>query len=165
MNPTGDIIPTGIHCFNCGGPHHLRHCEIARDQTKINKACGEHPNGESQPTVFQKHRRPFTRPTKWRLPEDGKNDKRIIDGKPCTFNPTTKRWDPDAVPESGGIPLTTIVPPSTPPSLPPPTTPTLTLPTLPVEAGAFFSGYSNPNPPMNQDAKMKMMALQMIQLK
>jgi hypothetical protein len=164
MNPNGDILPTSIRCFNCDGPHHLRHCNKVRDQSKISKARSEHPNGEtSQPTGFCGQRRPFSRPTKWRLPE-GENIKRVIDGKPYTFNPTTKRWDSDTVPESGTLPLANVVPPATPPPVPSPATPTLTLPTLPLAQGAFFSRYGG-SPLIDRDAQKKALAAQMVQLK
>lgn len=165
MNPNGDILPTGIRCFNCDGPHHLRHCDKARNQSKISKARGEHPNGEpTQPTGFRGQRRPFSRPTKWRLPEEGENNKRVIDGKPHTFNPTSKRWDLDTVPDSGVLPLANVIPPATPAPAPSPTTPTLTLPTLPLAQGAFFASYGG-SPIMDRDAQKKALAAQMVQLK
>jgi hypothetical protein len=166
--PTGDGIPlttppSGIRCFNCDGSHHLRQCDKPRDQARINKNRGDHPNGESgskQPTGFRGSR-PFIRPAKWRLPEEGESGKRIIDGKPFTFNPTTKRWDPDTSPDSGGLPLAAnVIPPTAPPpSLPP-------APVMPPSdiKGTFFNGYGSP-PSMDKEAQRHYLARQMVQLK
>ena len=47
--------------------------------------------------------------------DDAVNNKRVIDGKPYTFNPTSKRWDADTVPDNSFIPpITAVVPPATP---------------------------------------------------
>ena len=164
----GDTSSSGISCFNCGDGHHLRHCPLPRDHAKITKARAE--QAAAQPSKFG--RRPFTRPTKWRLPEEGEHNKRVIDGKPFTFNPTSKRWEPDTVPDSGILPTAAIVPPATPtgqpttpaPSTPAPTVPTMTLPTLPLAQGAFFAGYGG-SPIMDRESHKKALALQMVQLK
>ena len=161
--------PSGIRCFNCDDNHHLRHCPLPRDHAKIKRAREE--QASSQPSKFG--RRAFTRPTKWRLPEEGENNKRVIDGKPFTFNPTSKRWDADTVPDSGIPPMTAVVPPATPtgqPSTPAPATPTMTLPTmptmptLPLAQGAFFTGYGAP-PMMDRESHKQALAQQMVQLK
>jgi hypothetical protein len=97
INPNGDGPPSsdGSHfkmrCFNCGGPHHLRLCPKPRNQTTVDKNRSTHNSSSSssrQPTGFRGNNRPWTRPTKWRLPEEGENNKRVIDNKPYTFNPT-----------------------------------------------------------------------------
>ena len=164
---TETAAPFAIKCFNCDENHHLRHCPLPRDHAKIKRAREE--QASSQPSKFG--RRAFTRPAKWRLPEESENNKRVIDSKPYTFNPTSKRWDPDTVPDSG-IPFTAaVVPPATPtgqPSTPAPATPTtLTLPampTLPLAQGAFFTGYGG-SPIMDRESHKKALALQMVQLK
>jgi hypothetical protein len=152
-----------IKCFNCGGPHHLRLCPKARDQATINRNRGIHPNGgtSKQPTGFRGNR-PYTRPTKWRLPEEGENNKRIIDNKPYTFNPTTKRWDPDVTPDSGQLPLAGVVPPTTPSSLPP-----LQIPVTPTQQPSDFKGaffYGSP-PALDKESQKQLLARQMVQLK
>ena len=166
MATGADAPPSGIRCFNCDDNHHLRHCPLPRDHAKIKRAREE--QASSQPSKFG--RRAFTRPPKWRLPEEAENNKRVIDGKPYTFNPTSKRWDEDTVPNSGIPPLTAVVPPATPtgqPSTPSPATPTMTLPampTLPLAQGAFFTGYGG-SPIMDRESHKKALAQQMIQLK
>ncbi|OEU20415.1 hypothetical protein FRACYDRAFT_233992 [Fragilariopsis cylindrus CCMP1102] len=95
---------TERRCFNCNEPtHHLRNCPKPRDHATINKNRELH-GSKRQPTGFRGGRTPYTRPTKWRLPEDGENNKRVIDNKPYTFNPTSKRWEPDSTPDSGQLP-------------------------------------------------------------
>ena len=167
MATGGDAPPSGIRCFNCDDNHHLRHCPLPRDHAKIKRAREE--QASSQPSKFG--RRAFTRPPKWRLPEEAENNKRVIDGKPYTFNPTSKRWDADTVPDSGIPPTAAAVPPATPtgqPSTPAPATPTTltlpTMPTLPLAQGAFFAGYGG-SPIMDRESHKKALALQMVQLK
>ena len=46
--------------------------------------------------------------------DDAVNNKRVIDGKPYTCNPTSKRWDTDTVPDNVIPPITAVVPPATP---------------------------------------------------
>ena len=164
----GEATSSGIRCFNCDDNHHIKHCPLPRDHAKITKARNERGGGD-QPSKFG--RRPFTRPTKWRLPEEGENNKRVIDGKPYTFNPTSKRWDADTVPDSGIPPTAAVVPPATPTgqqSTPAPATPTtLTLPampTLPLAQGAFFTGYGG-SPIMDRESHKRALAQQMVQLK
>jgi hypothetical protein len=166
INPNSDPADTPtfeIKCFNCGGPHHLRMCPKPRDQATINKNRGIHPNGgtSKQPTGFRGNR-PYTRPAKWRLPEEGENNKRIIDNKPYTFNPTSKRWDPDVTPDSGQLPLAGVVPPTAPSAPPPIQVPTPTQQAATDFKGAFF--YGSP-PALDKEAQKQHLALQMVQLK
>ena len=168
INPNSDPADTPtfeIKCFNCGGPHHLRMCPKPRDQATINKNRGIHPNGgtskQHQPTGFRGGR-PYTRPAKWRLPEEGENNKRIIDNKPYTFNPTSKRWDPDVTPDSGQLPLAGVVPPTTPSAPPSIQVPTPTQQAATDFKGAFF--YGSP-PALDKEAQKQHLALQMVQLK
>ncbi|OEU20216.1 hypothetical protein FRACYDRAFT_236288 [Fragilariopsis cylindrus CCMP1102] len=155
MATSGDAPPpSGIRCFNCDDSHHLCHCPLPCDHAKIKRAREE--QASSQPSKFG--RRAFTCPPKWRLPEEGENNKRVIDGKPFTFNPTSKRWDADTVPDSGIPPIAAVVPPATPTgqlSTPAPATPTMTLPampTLPLAQGAFFTGYGG-SPIMDRESQ------------
>jgi hypothetical protein len=153
-------------CFNCGGPHHLRLCPKPKDQATIDKHRALHPGGGSprhQPTGFRGKRPPYSRPTKWRIPEEGENNKRIIDNKPHTFNPTSKRWEPDTTPESGQQ-QANVVPPPLPPASPaaqPPVPPVPASSPMDDMKGAFFSGgYSLP-PNMETETKKQLIALQM----
>jgi hypothetical protein len=172
VNPHSDTggsseVPSfEIKCFNCGGPHHLRLCPKPRDQATINKNRNTHPNGgtSKQPTGFRGNR-PFVRPTKWRLPEEGEHGKRIIDNKPYTFNPTTKRWDADITPDSGQLPLAGVVPPTT-PSAPP----SIQIPTTPTQPptdfkGAFFNGFYGSPTAQDKESQKQILARQMVQLK
>jgi hypothetical protein len=171
INPNGDgpLSSDGSHfemrCFNCGGPHHLRLCPKPRNQTTVDKNRSTHNSSSSssrQPTGFRGNNRPWTRPTKWRLPEEGKNNKRVIDNKPYTFNPTSKRWELDSTLDSGQqqLQLPTVA------NVVPPTTPSApTLPPSPSDMkGAFFSGgYATPD--MSVAKQKEMLALQMIHMK
>jgi hypothetical protein len=130
----------GLICFNCGKDHHLRDCPEPRDEVKIAKARTAHPNGsrnQQQPVSFQK---PV--PRKWRPPEAGENNKRVIDNFPYTYNPTTRGWDRDVAPLSGLpsapplVPAANVVPPS---FTPPPTLPATPTTDATGKAG-FFAG-------------------------
>ena len=132
INPDGSQPPIAERrCFNCNETnHHLRNCPKPRDQAIINKNRDLHSGSRRQPTGFRGGRTPYTRPVKWRLPEEGENNKRVIDNKPYTFNPTSKRWEPDTTPDSGQLPpaanVNPPVPPTTPsqPTVPPTPSPT-----------------------------------------
>jgi hypothetical protein len=159
-----------MNCFNCGGPHHLRFCPKPRDQATIDKNRATHPTGSSQrqPTGFRgRHAgRPYTRPTKWRLPEEAENNKRVIDNKPYTFNPTNKRWEPDTTPDSGQqqLPAVNIVPPTTPSAAQPPSPSPLAQPPKPTAGdmkGAFFAGGYGPSSNLDGDTQKQMLALHM----
>ena len=100
--------PTGHKnaCFNCGGDHHIRDCTVPRDRARIAKNRSLHPHGarapdgSTQPTRFQGR----TPSLKWRKPEEGEHNKRIIDQKPYTWDPNsgfTGRWILDVTPGSG----------------------------------------------------------------
>jgi hypothetical protein len=103
---------------------------------------------------------PFFRPHHWRLPEEGENNKRIINNKPYTFNPTTKRWDLDTTPDGGHrqLPAANIAPP-----VPPPTTPAPS-PVSSEGKGAFFAGYGDSSSMDAQTHKL-FLAFQMHQMK
>jgi hypothetical protein len=170
ITPPGDDRPTfdSSKCFNCGGTHHLRFCPLKRDQSTIDKNRALHPSGSSprhqqghQPTSFRGGKRtPYVRPTKWRLPEEGENNKRIIDNKPFTFNPSSKRWEPDTTPESGQK-AANIVPPTTPSAAQPPVPQPPSPASTPDMKGAFFTGGYGPTNDMDTDTKKQFIALQM----
>jgi hypothetical protein len=166
INPTDGSTGSTfeIKCFNCGGPHHLRLCPQQRDQATINRNRGNHPskNRGEQPTSFRGNRP--TRPAKWRLPEEGENNKRIIDNKPYTFNPNNTRWELDPTPDSGQQQkAANVIPPTAPPPSAPPTLPPSPAATLPDMKGAFFNGYGSPD--MNKEAQKHVLALEMMRLK
>jgi hypothetical protein len=154
-------------CFNCGGPHHLRSCPKPRGQATIDKNRAIHPSSpcHQQPTGF-KGRHLWSRPTKWRLPEEGENNKRIIDNNPFTFNPSSKRWELDSTPESGQryVPAANVAPspaPAPPAAQPPAASQPPSPSTLPDMKGGFFSGGYGPAEDMDNDTKKQMIALQM----
>jgi hypothetical protein len=167
MNPNGDTVtppPSGIRCFNCDGPHHLQKCDKPRDHARITKNRNALKDSQSrQPTGFRGQSRPFTRPFKWRLPEEGELNKRIIDSKPYTFNPISTRWEQDAAPSSGGVPLANVIPPVTPPVLPTLSTPP-PVPPSPDLKGAMFNQYGSISS-ADKEAQKRHLALQMVQLK
>jgi hypothetical protein len=137
----------------------LRFCPIKRDQATIDKNRALHPTGSSprQPVGFR-GKKPYSRPTKWRLPEEGENNKRIIDNKPFTFNPTTKRWDPDTTPDSGQQqPAANVAPPISPAATQPPSP----SPISGDAKGAFFAGGYGPSSDMDKDTQKQMLALHM----
>ena len=93
------IFPPGT-CFNCGGAHHLRNCPHPRNKARIDANRAAHPNG------IGPRKRPV--PHKWRPPEEQEHNKRIIDGKPHTWDPhggysKSGRWIPDDTPNSGVV--------------------------------------------------------------
>jgi hypothetical protein len=156
ITPSDDSTFESNKCFNCGGTHHLRFCPIKKDQATIDKNRALH-QGSRQPTGF-KGKKHYSRPTKWRLPEEGENNKRIIDSKPFTFNPTTKRWDLDTTPDSGQA-AANVAPPIPPAATqPPPPSPS---PISGDAKGAFFAGGYGPSSDMDKDTQKQMLALHM----
>jgi hypothetical protein len=160
ITPSDDSTFESNKCFNCGGTHHIRFCPVKRDQATIDKNKAAFGGGSSkQPTGF-KGRKPYSRPTKWRLPEEGENNKRVIDNKPFTFNPTTRRWELDVTPESGQQqpqPAANVAPPVSPAATQPPS-PT---PVSGDAKGAFFAGGYGPSSNMDKDTQKQMLALHM----
>ena len=88
------IDPPG-ECFNCGSTtHKLRDCPLPRDNVRIEANRAKHP-------AYVKMKE---RLHKWRPPEHGENNKRVIAGKPHTFNPNVGRrgrWIEDTTPHDG----------------------------------------------------------------
>ena len=86
-------------CFNCGQPScSLRFCKHPRDPERISA------NKDKLPSYSKD--KPKYVPKKWRKPEPHESNKRIIDGRPYTWNPTggfsgTGRWDKDITPDDG----------------------------------------------------------------
>jgi hypothetical protein len=127
-----------------------------------------HPNGtRQQPIGFRGNgngnaKNTFVRPHHWRLPEEGENNKRIINNKPYTFNPTTKRWDPNATPDAGQqqLPAANVAPPATPPPVPTPSP----SPAAPDGKGTFFAGYGDSST-MDAQTQKLFLAFQMYQMK
>ena len=97
VNPPPATLPEGWKCFNCGEAHHLRDCPLPRDAAKILKNRSNHPRG-TKGTNNNKAR------FKWRFPEIGEHNKRVIDQLPHTWDPNSGRngrWIPDVTVESG----------------------------------------------------------------
>ena len=107
FNATGGEQPTEVSerpphgntespCFNCGSTEHLlKDCPLPRDSERIARNKAKHP-------VFKRFQN--RRPHKWRLPEAGENNKRVVDGKPYTWDPNTGRsgrWTADHTPSDG----------------------------------------------------------------
>ena len=81
-------------CFNCGEDHLLRDCPYERDPERIARNRAKHP-------MYIKLKE---RNHRWRKPEPGENGKRIVNGKPHTYDPSigrNGRWVPDETPTHG----------------------------------------------------------------
>ena len=96
-NNNNESLPINWTCFNCGKRHHLKDCDKPKDPVEIAKNRANHPNGSNN-----KNRR--TTPHKWRPPESGENNKRVINQKPHTWDPNARNsgsWIPDTTESSG----------------------------------------------------------------
>ena len=84
-------------CFNCGRAG----CSVATCPRPKNKAlitANKKKFWDANKNRKKKQggaARTSNRPQKFRLPEASENNRRVIDGKPHTFNTTRKRWVPD----------------------------------------------------------------------
>jgi len=82
-------------CFNCGSTaHRLSDCPHPRDNELIERNRAKHPA-----YIKMKERN-----HRWRPPVQGENNKRVINGKPHTFNPNLGRrgrWVEDSTPHDG----------------------------------------------------------------
>jgi hypothetical protein len=136
-----------------------------RDQATITKNQNIHPNGtRQQATGFRGNgnaKNLYVRPYHWRFPEEGGNNKRIINNKPYTFDPATKRWDLDTISDGGypQLPAANIAPPA-----PPPPTMPAPSPAASNGKGAFFAGYGDSSSMDAQTHKL-FLAFQMHQMK
>ena len=83
-------------CHNCGSTtHQLNQCPHPIDEARV---------AASKAKFNAKKNRERQRPTKWRLPEPAENNRRVINGKPYTFDPNTGRsgrWIEDQTPSDG----------------------------------------------------------------
>ena len=86
-------VPTTRTCFNCG----TAGCSVATCPRPKNEALITANKKKFWDANKKKKNkaRVSTRPAKFRLPEASENNRRVIDGKPHTFNTTRKRWFPD----------------------------------------------------------------------
>ena len=82
-------------CFNCGSTtHRLSQCPLPRDNDRIERNRAKHP-------AYIKMKE---RLHKWRPPDEAEHNKRVINGKPHTFNPNLGRrgrWVEDMTPNDG----------------------------------------------------------------
>lgn len=88
----GDIFKWG--CFNCGEDHMIRECPYERDAERIARNRAKHP-------MYIKFKE---RNHRWRKPESGEHGKRVVNGKPHTFDSSAsrnRRWVPDETPSDG----------------------------------------------------------------
>ena len=96
-----DKNSTGNHigCFNCGShDHSLRDCPHPRDEERIARNRAK-ANVNPNPNRTRRGR-----PHKWRLPEPNEHNKRVVDGKPYTWDPNvgrSGRWVEDTTPSDG----------------------------------------------------------------
>ena len=111
-----------VRCWNCGDPdHNFPQCPDPINDAKVDKerklfrdSMNEKDSEGGRPRRRQRSGA-GRKPWEWRVPSDDEHGKRIIYGKPYTWNASTKRWDKDETPESG---LTAATPPA-PPLKPP----------------------------------------------
>jgi hypothetical protein len=80
----------GLACFNCGGPHRQGDCPNPKDEARIQANLAKFRAGRAARNG--KTGKAWERPHKYRLPEAGENDRRVIDGKPHQFNAQVKKW-------------------------------------------------------------------------
>ena len=95
-NPGTGTVSVNYKCFNCNavGDHTVKDCPKPADKEQI-KLKREEFNAargrvQRQSTKFNNNGKPI--PHKWRVPEDSEQNKRVIDNKPYTYNPTIKGW-------------------------------------------------------------------------
>jgi hypothetical protein len=82
-------------CWNCLGPHRIDDCKQSKDQLRIQankkKWMEKSPRHNRNRTTTGGPGQNF----KFRRPESGENNQRVIDKKPHTFSWDNKRWAPD----------------------------------------------------------------------
>ena len=84
-------------CWNCGAGHHLRDCPKPLDKARV-KAAKKEFQKQSRASKHSKGGKPpstgATTPGKgkWRKPEAGENNRRVINGSPHVYDSSAKRW-------------------------------------------------------------------------
>ena len=95
----------GPFCWNCESTDHAwGSCPKPKDAAAIAKnrtLYREHKDTRDIAAGRGARAPGENRWTKWKKPKQDESNKRIINGAPYTWNPTTKRWDKDDTPPSG----------------------------------------------------------------
>jgi hypothetical protein len=81
--------PRGLSCFNCGGAHRQSECSKPKDDAKIAANLAKFRERRNARTGGSST---WQRPHKYRLPEAGENERRMINGKQHQFNDQVKKW-------------------------------------------------------------------------
>ena len=100
-NPSDGVSPNYV-CFNCGkkADHLKGDCpeDVNKERQKLEREKFLKNRPPKQSAKFNK---PRDIPFKWRAPEASEQNKRTIDNKPHTYDPTIKGWREDNTPSSG----------------------------------------------------------------
>ena len=95
------------YCWNCGEPNcNIMTCPKPKDKERIDanrKLFYRNKKDPKEATTHQPSNTPEHKPIPyaWRPPEPHENNKRVIHGKPYTYNPAKPGWDEDDTPPSG----------------------------------------------------------------
>jgi hypothetical protein len=82
----------GLACFNCGGPHCQTEWSKPKDEARIQANLAKFCAGRDARNGNKTPGKAWERPHKFRLPEAGENDRRVIASKPHQFNVQVKKW-------------------------------------------------------------------------
>jgi len=88
-----------VTCFNCGGPHTVVQCTEVLNEERIEKNRKEFLQKKKLERQSKRKGKPV--PRAWRPPEPDEHGKRVIYGKPYTWNEAHHGWDKDDTPETG----------------------------------------------------------------
>ena len=102
--------------FRPSTEHLLAECPHPRDQRRISENKAKYAASRNR----ERERGRGFRSHKWRLPEPGEDNRRVIDGKPYTFDPNkgrSGRWVENVTPSDGQPAGGSIADASAPPSL------------------------------------------------
>jgi hypothetical protein len=118
-------------CFNCGGPHTDKECPKPQDQARIKIALKKfHEDKAAQfkermgggANKDRDRSKPKSGSGLWGKPKPHENNRRVIKGRPHTYNPKSKRWGPDKsaapapTPAAPAANAVVVIPPLPPPA-------------------------------------------------